>query len=192
MKNPKERITINQIKEHKFFLMGKNIYTQQNKKANKRKTNSIKENKNLRNLSKLNSNFNNNSISVKKENIKNNYNISPIKKNIEEGYSSLLSFHSILNSSFMGDESKNMDNELRNSYRKYKDLNTTKKIIANLHSYDIKTENFDKLIDFNPKIDNIDNNYKINQQSDYIKFGNSFINTFIRQLLTNKLSRSDT
>ena len=82
----------------------------------------------------------------------------------------------------MDDESKNMDNELRNSYRKYKDLNTTKKIIANLHSYDIKKENFDKLIDFNPKIDNIDNNYKINQQSDYIKFGNSFINNYNKDL----------
>ena len=182
VKNTKERITINQIKKHKFFLMGKNIYTQQSKNANKRKTNSIKENKNLRNLSKLNSNFNNNSISLKKENIKNNYNISPIKKNIEEGYSSLLSFHSIINSSFMDDESKNMDNELRNSYRKYKDLNTTKKIIANLHSYDIKKENFDKLIDFNPKIDNIDNNYKINQQSDYIKIGNILINNYNKDL----------
>ena len=82
----------------------------------------------------------------------------------------------------MDDESKNMDNELRNSYRKYKDLNTTKKIIANLHSYDIKTENFDKLINYNLKIDNIDNNYKINQQSDYIKIGNILINNYNKDL----------
>ena len=127
VKNPNKRINVNQIKKHKFYLMGKDIYSKKYLKINQRKTVNKKVNKNIRKIN-IPISSSNDLRTFKKDIKKKQNSISPIKKNIEENYSHSSGFLSKENSVYLGDNLTNFDN---NKSFFHSDLNSIKKIVRN-------------------------------------------------------------